>query len=129
MYERLEGYGPEVVERDFPVVQADGTIRPTTPEPKITARLGRREPLAAAEFSALRAKTARPIKVNIPTPSGTHFYAGDMTFDHAVYPNREAMMADFVRIMREEIADLGSRGCTYLQLDEVPLALLCDPRN
>ena len=26
-------------------------------------------------------------------------------------------------------ADLARRGCTYLQLDEVPLALVCDPKN
>jgi 5-methyltetrahydropteroyltriglutamate--homocysteine methyltransferase len=31
--------------------------------------------------------------------------------------------------MREEIADLASRGCTYLQIDEVPIAVLCDVRN
>jgi 5-methyltetrahydropteroyltriglutamate--homocysteine methyltransferase len=32
-------------------------------------------------------------------------------------------------IYREEIADLGQRGCTYLQIDEVPIAVMCDPRN
>jgi hypothetical protein len=31
--------------------------------------------------------------------------------------------------MREEIADLARRGCTYLQMDEVPIAVLCDPKN
>jgi 5-methyltetrahydropteroyltriglutamate--homocysteine methyltransferase len=31
--------------------------------------------------------------------------------------------------MREEIADLASRGCIYLQMDEVPLAVICDPKN
>jgi 5-methyltetrahydropteroyltriglutamate--homocysteine methyltransferase len=129
IYERLEGYGPETVMRNFPVRQFDGTILPPTPEPKITGRLRRRDPLAAVEFAALRAKTARPVKANLPTPSGTHFYAGDRTFDHAVYPDREAVMEDVVRIMREEIADLASRGCSYLQFDEVPLALMCDPRN
>jgi 5-methyltetrahydropteroyltriglutamate--homocysteine methyltransferase len=115
--------------RDFPVRQFDGRVLPPTPEPKVTARLRRREPLASAEFAALRNKTTGPIKANLPTPSGTHFYAGDATFDHAVYPDREAMMADVVRLMREEIAALAALGCTYLQFDEVPLALMCDPRN
>jgi 5-methyltetrahydropteroyltriglutamate--homocysteine methyltransferase len=46
-----------------------------------------------------------------------------------VYPDREALMAAMAAVMREEIADLASRGCTYLQLDEVPLAVICDPRN
>jgi 5-methyltetrahydropteroyltriglutamate--homocysteine methyltransferase len=31
--------------------------------------------------------------------------------------------------MREEIADLAARGCTYLQMDEVPLAVICDQNN
>ncbi len=39
------------------------------------------------------------------------------------------MIDDLVRIMREEIADLAARGCTYLQMDEVPLAVICDPAN
>jgi 5-methyltetrahydropteroyltriglutamate--homocysteine methyltransferase len=129
IYERIEGYGPETVMRNFPVKQFDGAVLPPSPEPKITGRLRRREPLAAAEFLSLRTMTARPVKANLPTPSGTHFYAGDRTFDHSVYPDREAVMEDVVRVMREEIVDLASRGCTYLQFDEVPLALMCDPRN
>ena len=38
-------------------------------------------------------------------------------------------MDDLARIMREEIADLAARGCTYLQMGEVPLAVICDPKN
>jgi 5-methyltetrahydropteroyltriglutamate--homocysteine methyltransferase len=129
IYERLDGYGPETVMRNFPVTRFDGTVQPPTPEPKVTGRLRRREPLAAAEFEAVRGMTTRPVKANLPTPSGTHFYAGDNTFDHGVYRDRDAMMEDVVRIMREEIADLAARGCSYLQFDEVPLALMCDPKN
>jgi hypothetical protein len=32
-------------------------------------------------------------------------------------------------IMRQEIADLAARGCTYLQMDEVPLAVICDKKT
>jgi 5-methyltetrahydropteroyltriglutamate--homocysteine methyltransferase len=38
-------------------------------------------------------------------------------------------LTDLASLMREEIADLGQRGCTYLQMDEVPIAVLCDPKN
>ena len=31
--------------------------------------------------------------------------------------------------MRQEIADLAGRGCSYLQMDEVPIAVLGDPKN
>ena len=72
--------------------------------------------------------TKRPIKANVPTPSIAHFN-GDMLLDRKVYPTRAPFFADLARIMREEIADLAARGCTYLQMDEVPLAVLCDPKN
>jgi 5-methyltetrahydropteroyltriglutamate--homocysteine methyltransferase len=38
-------------------------------------------------------------------------------------------LADLSRVMREEIDDLATRECTYLQIDEVPIAVLCDPKN
>ena len=73
--------------------------------------------------------TARPIKANLPTPSVAHFFTGDAVLDRAAYGDREELMDDLARIMREEIADLAARGCTYLQMDEVPLAVICDPKN
>ena len=36
-------------------------------------------------------------------------------------------MADIARIYREEIAELASLGCTYVQIDEVPIPVMCDP--
>jgi hypothetical protein len=36
-------------------------------------------------------------------------------------------MDDLARIMREEIVDLAARGCTYLQMYEVPA--IVDPRT
>jgi 5-methyltetrahydropteroyltriglutamate--homocysteine methyltransferase len=73
--------------------------------------------------------TRRPIKANLPTPSVAHFFTGDAVLDRAAYRNREELMYDLARIMREEIADLAARGCTYLQMDEVPLAVICDRNN
>jgi 5-methyltetrahydropteroyltriglutamate--homocysteine methyltransferase len=48
---------------------------------------------------------------------------------HSPYRDRQAFFADVCAIYREEIADLGRLGCTYLQIDEVPIAVLCDPKN
>ncbi len=129
LYDRCDGFGPETVERAFPIRMFDGTTLPPLREPKVTAKLRRREPLSADDFSALKTMTRKPIKANLPTPSVAHFFTGDAVIDRAAYGNREALMADLARIMREEIADLAARGCTYLQMDEVPLAVLCDPNN
>ncbi|MGH7091135.1 MAG: hypothetical protein ACREFQ_19730 [Stellaceae bacterium] len=129
LYDRCDGFGPETVERDFPIRMFDGSTLPPVREPKVTARLRRREPLSADDFAALKSLTRRPVKANLPTPSVAHFFTGDAVIGDGVYFDRVALMADLSRILAEEIADLGARGCTYLQLDEVPLAVICDPQN
>jgi 5-methyltetrahydropteroyltriglutamate--homocysteine methyltransferase len=129
LYDKCDGFGPETVERAFPIRLYDGTTAPPIREPKVTARLTRREPLSADDFSALKTMTRGPIKANLPTPSVAHFFTGDAVLDRTAYGNREELMDDLARIMREEIADLAARGCTYLQMDEVPLAVICDPKN
>jgi 5-methyltetrahydropteroyltriglutamate--homocysteine methyltransferase len=129
LYDKCDGFGPETVERAFPIRLYDGTIAPPIREPKVTAKLKRREPLSAEDFSTLKTMTRRPIKANLPTPSVAHFFTGDAALDRTAYGNREELMDDLARIMREEIADLAARGCTYLQMDEVPLAVICDPKN
>jgi 5-methyltetrahydropteroyltriglutamate--homocysteine methyltransferase len=129
LYDKCSGFGPETVERAFPIRMFDGTSLAMQREPKVTAKLTRREPLSAKDFSALRTMTTRPIKANLPTPSVAHFFTGDAVMDRAAYGSRDELMADLARIMREEIADLAARGCTYLQMDEVPLAVICDANN
>lgn len=129
LYDKCEGFGPETVERAFPIRMFDGSSLPPVREPKVTAKLRRREPLSAEDFSALKTMTRRPIKAKLPTPSVAHFFTGDAVIDHAAYANCKQLMDDLACIMREEIADLAARGCTYLQMDEVPLAVICDPGN
>jgi 5-methyltetrahydropteroyltriglutamate--homocysteine methyltransferase len=129
LFEKVDGFGPPT-SHSFTFTQFDGTSwKPTGAERRAVARLKRRETLAAEDFSALRPMTKRPIKANLPTPSIAHAMSGAESFDHAVYRDVDAYLADLARIYREEVADLARRGCTYLQLDEVPLALLCDPKN
>ena len=35
---------------------------------------------------------------------------------------------DLVAVYRAELAELAQAGCRYVQMDEVPVAMLCDPR-
>jgi len=56
------------------------------------------------------------------SPSGAG--SADQTRDRRV-----ALIADLARIMREEVADVAAHGGTYLKMDEVPVAVLCDPKN
>src|SRR5262245_55631607 len=65
LYDKCDGFGPETVERAFPIRLYDGTTAPPIREPKVTARLKRREPLSAEDFSALKAMTQHPIKARL----------------------------------------------------------------
>jgi 5-methyltetrahydropteroyltriglutamate--homocysteine methyltransferase len=56
-----------------------------------------------------------------------HFYRCTDFADQAAYQTAESFFADLTRIYRDEIAPLAAAGCRYIQLDEVALALLCDP--
>ena len=56
-----------------------------------------------------------------------HFYRCTDFADAAAYATAESFFADLTRIYRDEIAALAGAGCRYIQLDEVALALLCDP--
>ena len=56
-----------------------------------------------------------------------HFYRFSDFADRNVYPDDERFFADLVAVYRDEIADLVHAGCRYIQLDEVAIALLCDP--
>jgi 5-methyltetrahydropteroyltriglutamate--homocysteine methyltransferase len=47
--------------------------------------------------------------------------------DPKVYPDVSVYWNDLIAVFRLEIEELYAAGCRYLQLDEVPLALLCDP--
>ena len=88
-----------------------------------------RESLTADDFDYLKARTKRTAKATLPSPSANHFFSGDKSLANSPYNDRMAFFADVCAIYRREIDDLGKRGCTYLQIDEVPIAVLCDPAN
>ncbi len=95
--------------------------------PYAAGKLKRIQPLALDEFSFLREVSAVTPKITLPSPSTMHFYRCTDFADRSVYANVDAFFADLGRIYREEIADLAKAGCRYIQLDEVAIALLCDP--
>jgi 5-methyltetrahydropteroyltriglutamate--homocysteine methyltransferase len=95
--------------------------------PHVAGRLRRRGPISGDELDFLQRITRRTPKVTLPSPPTMHFWRGAAGVDARAYPDVEAFFADLVAVYREEIADLAARGARYLQLDEVPLAMLCDP--
>ena len=92
------------------------------------SKLARTQPLAVDEFEFAKstARSAMP-KITLPAPSTMHFYRCTDYADPAAYRDIDTFFADLVRIFREEIAALATAGCRYIQLDEVAVAMLCDP--
>lgn len=95
--------------------------------PYATARIRRVCPLAVDEFAFLRDITRVTPKITLPAPSTMHFYAGRHFADPDVYPDAGTFFADLADVFQEEIAELADAGCRYVQLDEVAIAMLCDP--
>lgn len=98
--------------------------------PHVTHKVLRAKPIASAEFAYLspvaKARGLTP-KVTLPSPPTMHFWRGRAGIEPGAYESAEVFFADLAQVFREEIAALARLGCTYVQLDEVPLAMLCDP--
>jgi 5-methyltetrahydropteroyltriglutamate--homocysteine methyltransferase len=101
-------------ERDFTAPYAGGKV-------------GRDGPITLDEFEFVSGFTGRRVKVTMPAPSTMHFYRFTDWGAKSAYPDPRAFFADLGRVYQAEIADLARAGCRYVQLDEVALAVLCDP--
>jgi 5-methyltetrahydropteroyltriglutamate--homocysteine methyltransferase len=88
----------------------------------------RRGPIALPEYVRARghAREAQ-VKIAMPAPSAFHFFRLEEALDPAVYPDRARYFEDLVRVYSTELKELAAAGCRYVQFDEVPLAMLCDP--
>jgi methionine synthase II (cobalamin-independent) len=128
-FESVAGWSEQKVGSGFTFTEFSGETHPGMPVPVVTGKLSRRKTITADDFAFIRALTRRTAKATLPSPSVNHFFAGDQSFKSSPYRDRAAFFADVAAIYRAEIADLAALGCTYLQIDEVPIAVLCDPAN
>ena len=56
-----------------------------------------------------------------------HFLRFSDFADRGAYADADSFFADLVAVFAQEIAELVRAGCRYVQLDEIAVALLCDP--
>jgi len=94
----------------------------------VTGKLGHPRGIETDNFKFLAGVTTQTPKQCIPSPSLVHFRTGRGGVDKAAYSDMEQFFADLARVYREEIAGLAAAGCTYLQIDDVNFAYLCDPK-
>jgi 5-methyltetrahydropteroyltriglutamate--homocysteine methyltransferase len=95
--------------------------------PHVSGKLQRKRGISTGEFQFLKGITRQIPKVTMPSPSTMHFFRGRKGVDSVAYPDEEKLFEDLVRIYREEMVELARLGARYIQIDEVPLAMLCDP--
>jgi 5-methyltetrahydropteroyltriglutamate--homocysteine methyltransferase len=91
-------------------------------------KLVRHRYLCVDEFNYLKAKTKRIAKIALPSPGlWANFWSPE--YSREAYPTLESFLADIVRILREEVAELIRLGANYIQLDAPHYGLLLDPRT
>jgi 5-methyltetrahydropteroyltriglutamate--homocysteine methyltransferase len=98
------------------------------PEVTVRAHITRPHPIQLKDFEFLKSTTGRTAKVCIPSPSMMIVQGGERIIDRKVYPDRDQFFTDLSRAYAEEVTDLASAGCRYLQLDDTFLAFLCDDK-
>jgi 5-methyltetrahydropteroyltriglutamate--homocysteine methyltransferase len=124
-FEGLEGF--RLDQSHFKFKDADGA---TFDWPTCVAgtKISRRGPITLPEFARANALVRRAlVKATMPAPSAFHFFRLGKAVDAQAYPDVSAFFDDLVAVYRTELAELAQAGCRYVQFDEVPIAMLCDP--
>jgi 5-methyltetrahydropteroyltriglutamate--homocysteine methyltransferase len=124
MADAVDGFLPDSVMLEW---HGPGGGKEYTTAKIVGDRLRKREMLTAHEVPFLKALGVRPFKVTIPAPSNfvpTGFKPG---VTDRFYPNRDALLAALVAVVRDEIAWLIGQGVTYIQLDAPFYSHYLDP--
>ena len=111
------------VDEQPPLVRCTGRIG--WPEGGIFVEAFRRLKAAVEECADEGASAATP-KITIPGPGMMQLRAGRKAVDPAAYTDMDLFWSDLAAAYRREIAALAAAGCTYLQIDDVSFAYLCD---
>jgi 5-methyltetrahydropteroyltriglutamate--homocysteine methyltransferase len=79
-------------------------------------------------FEFLKTETDLVAKVGLPSPCVVHYFlekGGKL--DPKVYSDQESFWNDLIGAFQREITVLTEAGATYIQIDDVCFAYLCDP--
>jgi methionine synthase II (cobalamin-independent) len=93
--------------------------------PVVTGKLQWRRQMSVEEFTYLRGRTKRPVKVTLLSAQQAAAYY-DPERSKGAYATRDAYLADLVDFTRREIAELARLGCEYVQIDAPQYAALLD---
>jgi 5-methyltetrahydropteroyltriglutamate--homocysteine methyltransferase len=94
----------------------------------VTGKLGLSGPHAMVEhFKFVAAHTKQTPKITIPSPSAIYGRPVATPIDRRAYPDMDELWEDLGNAYKKAVRSFADAGCRYLQLDEVFIAMLCDP--
>jgi 5-methyltetrahydropteroyltriglutamate--homocysteine methyltransferase len=94
---------------------------------RVTGKLGYSGHPMIDHFKFVAAHTKRTPKITIPAPSAIYGRPVATPIDKAVYPRMDEFFDDLGQAYKKAVRAFADAGCRYLQLDEVFIAMLCDP--
>jgi len=95
---------------------------------RVTGKLGFSGHPMLEHFKFLKAHTRRMPKMTMPAPSALYGRPMPTPIDQAIYPTLNKFFDDLGQAYRKAVRAFADAGCRYLQLDEVFIAMLCDPK-
>jgi methionine synthase II (cobalamin-independent) len=123
LVEALEGFdrsaGWAITFRD------DQGHKATLDRPVVVDKLRWRRQMSVEEFTYLRGRTTKRVKVTLLSAQQAAAYY-DPEKSRGAYATRDAYLADLVDFTRREIAELVRLGCEYVQIDAPQYAGLLD---
>jgi 5-methyltetrahydropteroyltriglutamate--homocysteine methyltransferase len=95
---------------------------------QVTGKLGFSGHPMIEHYKFVAAHTTRTPKMTIPAPSAIYGRPSRTPINASVYPKLDRFFDDLGQAYRKAVRAFADAGCRYLQLDEVFIAMLCDPK-
>ena len=106
-----------------------GGVQPQQLLVRVAEKLGRFDTHPMIEhFRFLKDHSKETPKMTIPSPSAVHFRDGREAVPESIYPDMNEFYRDLGQTYRKAVRAFADAGCRYLQMDEVNLTYLCDPK-
>jgi 5-methyltetrahydropteroyltriglutamate--homocysteine methyltransferase len=111
-------------------VRFQGAVQPKQILVRVVRKLGDFDGHPMIEhFRFLKAHAQAMPKMTIPSPSAVHFRHGREGVPASIYPDIDEFYRDLGATYSKAVRAFADAGCRYLQLDEVNLTYLCDPKQ
>jgi methionine synthase II (cobalamin-independent) len=94
---------------------------------RIVGKVGFSDHPMLEHFKFVKEHTRRMPKITIPAPSALYGRTGRAAVSEKAYPSLDQFFSELGTAYSKGVRAFADAGCRYLQLDEVFIAMLCDP--